>query len=1589
MSKEIDERVVQMKFENGKFEQGVSKTMSTIDKLKEKLNFKGAGKGFEELQESANNVSFDKLAESVNGITELLKARTGVMGGIFETIGQKIVGVVDNATSKVREMINAVTFEPIMTGFSEYETKIDAIQVIAANTGAITHETDVTLSDIEAGLDELNHYADKTIYNFTQMTQAIGTFTVAGVNLEDSITAVKGVANLAAFVGAGAADASRIMFQLGQGLNTGFINLQDWMSLEHSQGFSGKVFQDQLLDTARHLREVREEYEFDVDALVEDAGSFRASLKDGWLTTEVLMTTLHKFANDYSKEQWLDLGFTEEEINSIYSLGQAAEDAATKSKTFTQMWDATKEAAQSGWTDTWQTIVGGFEGASELWTRVGNALGEFIEGFSEGRTEALKLWAAVGGRDAFWSGVFRLFDNLREYVKAITDAFEQFFPSIDGKQLAKLTFEFRKLMRLFRDETFPITFSLSNIFQTFFAILKAGVVTVKTIAGAVGNFIKNLFPENTQHVIAQVTWDIKEFVVALLDLEVIPERINSAFAHTIDFLKGLWHGFVEATKAVNDYIEGVTGVNVVETVMNAWGKLKDFFVHFDLNSFLANDYVERIKEVISALGEGATLLDKIKAVVGAIMGDLKPILEEKFEGFKELFSGEDIDKGELIGKLGGLALLLMQLKMLIDALSTGKTLRGAGEGIGEFVEGLNEGLESFKDTMESIKNDQNIKLILSVVAAIIALTVAIAVFASMDQEKLSNAAGILTTMIGGLVAVITTLKKSITGLPNNTIGQLSIGLLAVSIAVINLVGAMALVSLMDYETIVKGLIAVFVLIKMVMMSVKGLDHVRATSAIQAAIAVSILMGALWSLLFMLKAIDMMKFEDIGMDFLVLVGLFGIMALSSVAMAKSAIMAGKNFLAASLGLSVVIGAIWSLLAALIVIKMTNIAVDDGTFFILTGIVTLMIVVMGVLATFASFVPMSTKQVLNVLMLTFAVGIIVTVATSIIAALVVLDNLLGDDPDKKMTNVWKMLGMVALAVVGVLAVLLILASKMKGINKVLGGIKFTTGAVNVQLAPIAKILSGIALLIIAVTGSIYLLIRSFQLLMEISNEWNSSYETKMVDVLFGMADVLEAGKDAINRAIVSLNDVILNALLLLIEDIVVVLMNALYALAQIADGIGRALVDITVSLLNGLAGIDLTTAFDSNADGFWDQFVESGDKLIQNADAPINKLIKAIVNFIILVIYGVGDALIDSSGAIGRALLYLMASLLVVTLATLEALAGAIAEFFWGPIFNSILDEDIDWSGYVEDFETNFKEGWQIFFDDLKGWFEENWKRLIADSLSAAVGTLIGGVPGMILGTAWFDEKFGYLFGSKYAAANAEQASLEEAQKQMDAAMKPYADALDKSVENMSKGGQGKFREANGIESPSKVYEEDAQFIPQGAAQGVNNGSGEFYDSIKNMAEQAKGALKESFLNSEGALSVDGEFSTNVTQVLDMNNINSETLGIDQTNLKMDQANLLNSEGFSALSESLGVQTTELADTNAFLDKQNQTIDAENGAFYDDTNLLASLDNIRSDMAVMKSNLERMQVVLDTNALVGQLVIPMDRALGQRAFRIQTR
>ena len=441
MSRSIDEKVVEMRFDNQNFEKNVSTSMSTLEKLNKSLRLNGATKGFQDIDSASRKVNMSGLGSAV----EAVQAKFSALSVVGVTA---LANITNSAVNAGKRIISALTIDPIKTGFQEYETQINAVQTILANT----ESKGSTINDVNKALDTLNLYADKTIYNFTEMTRNIGTFTAAGIDLETSATAIQGIANMAAVSGSTSQQASVAMYQLSQALASGTVKLMDWNSVVNA-GMGGQVFQDALKETSRQMVKNAEslkkmsaeqkkawqeshgytddqmksmqEYGFNVDKLIEKNGSFRESLSEGWITADVLTMTLGKmtksgvieyvadmtgatkesvtelqnlgdelgYSNDKVKELALSIANGDEELSktviSTVKMATTAEDAATKVKTLTQLWDTLKEAAQSGWTQTWETAVGDFEEAKELYTRISDAVGGIISASAESRNKVL------------------------------------------------------------------------------------------------------------------------------------------------------------------------------------------------------------------------------------------------------------------------------------------------------------------------------------------------------------------------------------------------------------------------------------------------------------------------------------------------------------------------------------------------------------------------------------------------------------------------------------------------------------------------------------------------------------------------------------------------------------------------------------------------------------------------------------------------------------------------------------------------------------------------------------------------------------------------------------------------------------------------------------------------------------------------------------------------------------------------------------------------------------------------------------------------------------------------------------------------
>lgn len=367
MSNSIDSKVVEMKFDNRDFETNVKNTMSTLDKLKDKLKFKGAEAGLTSIQKVSDKIDFSGVSNGLDIASVKFSA--------FQVAGITAISNITNSLIGLgKNIINTFAIEPRTQGFSEYELKMGSVQNIMNATGA-------SVEEVGRYLNELNNYADKTIYSFSDMTANIGKFTNAGVSLDKAVAAIQGISNEAALSGANANEASRAMYNFAQALSQGSVRLIDWKSIELAN-MATLDFKNQLIQTAVEMGTLVEQNgkyistTRDATGNVSDAfdatSRFNDSLSSQWMTTDVLVATLGRYADETT------------------DIGKKAFAAAKDVKTFSMMWDTLKESAGSGWAETFELIFGNFEEAKVLWTSLTEVFGNVIDKISTARNALVK-----------------------------------------------------------------------------------------------------------------------------------------------------------------------------------------------------------------------------------------------------------------------------------------------------------------------------------------------------------------------------------------------------------------------------------------------------------------------------------------------------------------------------------------------------------------------------------------------------------------------------------------------------------------------------------------------------------------------------------------------------------------------------------------------------------------------------------------------------------------------------------------------------------------------------------------------------------------------------------------------------------------------------------------------------------------------------------------------------------------------------------------------------------------------------------------------------------------------------------------------
>ena len=879
----VDNRIVEMRFDNKQFEEGIRSSVKSLNDLKTGLDLKESTKSLERLGQTGKNFSLSGIADGVNSLT----SRFTNMGIVGITAIQNIT---NSAIESGKRIASAFTLDPITQGFEEYEIKMNAIQTIMTNTA----EKGTSLGDVNKALTELNTYADATIYNFAQMTDNVGKFTAAGVGLTDSVSAIKGLSNLAAGFGVDATKMAAATYQMSQAVAAGSVKLIDWNSLVQA-GMGGQKTQDALKNTAKSM-----------GVFVDESKPFRETLEQGWLSSEVFLKTMEKMAKDPSLLA-----------------------AATNVTTFTKMVDTMKEAVASGWASTWELLIGDKNQSTALFTGINNAFSAFVGGITNARNEVLKFWTDFGGRKDLLIGIGNVLIIIGNLIAPIENAMSKLIPSITGERLVFLTKKFRE----FTDFLLNGQMKFSSL-GTIFAAFGSTFTTMGNIIGYVSTKIWELL-----QFLAPVGKYFVDGMAKIAGFNIELQRVLNTF--------GLFN--IETYKAIgqlllNTFNSGVT--KSIEYVSQAFVRLGKALEASGITSTIIKNRFEAIGLAIASLGDKFEVIKtKIKGFINAFKGVENPLsaytvsaagannatgdviqstslLEKVVATLKGVFNGllnvcltaqsimkklVDSIRNEVVYGIESITFdkvinaieTFLKFGLLLALRDIGKAFRG----LPKLVQGATETLDVLRSSLETWQTSVKSKIILNIAIAVGVLAASILAISMIDTTKVATAA----TAIGLLFAEVAWATKILASTlnPASFIGlyQLSLLIIGLSASVYILSGAMVKLKDLSWTTLIKGLITttglLFVLAKvMPLLSRSSVGLISASlGLIGIAYAIKILAGAL-VLLTAIPWQDLLKATlSLGV---ILVGLTALtFAITSGI--------GETLLSASVGITLIAGA----------------------------------------------------------------------------------------------------------------------------------------------------------------------------------------------------------------------------------------------------------------------------------------------------------------------------------------------------------------------------------------------------------------------------------------------------------------------------------------------------------------------------------------------------------------------------------------------------------------------------------------------------------------------------------------------------------
>ena len=857
MSKTIDEKVVEMRFDNSQFERNVATSMSTIDKLKRSLKFDGISKGIEDISDSANRIDFSGFSNAIDSVQMKFSA--------LEVMAvTALANITNSAVNAGLKLAKSLTIDPISTGWSKYNTKNQSVATMVAQG--------YDIETVNSQLERLNWFTDETSYDFTQMVANIAKFTATGKDLDESVTAMEGIANWAALSGQNANTASHAMYQLSQAMGAGVMRLEDYKSIQNVS-MDTDEFRQKALDAAVALGTLKKNADDTYTSLVGKANNFTksqfaTSLTQGaWFTSDVMMSVFQDYSKavdqiyDYATEKGITASQAIKELDGqIDAFSLKGFKAAQEARTFEDAINSARDAVSSGWLNTFELIFGNAEQATSTWTDLAEIMYDIFAKPGDTRNELLSQWSELGGQKALIESLIGIVSQFKDMLDILGEAWSNVFPPMTAERLVEITENFRDFVQSISDFIQKHRDNLVSTFQGLFSVLRIIKDALKGVWTVVQSIIDNsgsLVPT-----LLEFTGSLGEMVTSLsksIEEGNIFVTIGEKIGSVLKWLTGLFSGASPHIKNIFSAIgQGATFVSKVLSKLfsNIKGDVPKL-----INSLSLASISVFIGKALSSIGKPLQ-----------IFGDIKSSIVGVLDGVRDALSSwkTSIDAKSLLNISISIGILAGSL-MLISSIESDKLMKSV-VAIGALMTELGVFLKLFSGFGGGIKG------LASIAVAMVGISTSVLILASAMKTLSRIPEEDIGRSIAALVGVMVILTATARAFPQKKMLGVGLAMVSVATAVVILAGAMKIFQTLQWEDIAKGIVAIGG-----SLGVLALFLTAMNDNIKGAFALTIAAGALITLSLALKIFQTLQWEDIAKGIVAIGGSLGVLALFLTAM----------------------------------------------------------------------------------------------------------------------------------------------------------------------------------------------------------------------------------------------------------------------------------------------------------------------------------------------------------------------------------------------------------------------------------------------------------------------------------------------------------------------------------------------------------------------------------------------------------------------------------------------------------------------------------------------------------------------------------